>query len=198
MDLHHDKATVQLCTQVNLARHGTAGDQPPYAAVAASHHRPAGRAIPLSGSSMSRHMLLSALDDHSACWQLSWDPVQVRHARDQARKALFGWALGEHAELPALIVSELVTNAVCHGEGPVWVRLSAGGGDLRVEVHDSGGGRPVRGHSGGGDECGRGVELLDGLIWLHGGERGVTGDPAGPGKTVSVVLSLQTAGAGAR
>jgi len=29
----------------------------------------------------------------------------------------------------------LVTNAVCHGDTPIWMRLSVGGGDLRVEVN---------------------------------------------------------------
>jgi len=40
--------------------------------------------------------------------------------------------------------------------------------------------------------------LVDGLIGLHGGERGVISDPAGPGKTVYVVLSLAATPAGAR
>ena len=136
-------------------------------------------------------MPLTAVGGQTASYDLIPEPAQARHARDLARKALFGWGLGEHADLAALIVSELVTNAVCHGEGPIWMRLSAGDGDLRVEVHDGGGGRPVRMHAGGGDECGRGLELVDGLIWLHGGERGVVGDRAGPGKTVYVVLSLE-------
>jgi signal transduction histidine kinase len=56
----------------------------------------------------------------------------------------------------------------------------------------------VRRHAGGGDECGRGLELLDALIELHGGERGVISDPAGPGKTVYVVLSLESTLAGGR
>jgi signal transduction histidine kinase len=65
-------------------------------------------------------------------------------------------------------------------------------------VHDGGAGRPVRKQAGGGDEGGRGLEVLDGLIEVHGGERGVISDPAGPGKTVYVVLSLETSLAGAR
>jgi signal transduction histidine kinase len=111
---------------------------------------------------------------------------------------LAAWGLGEHASLGELIVSELVSNAVCHGEAPIWVQLSAAGGELRVEVHDGGAGRPVRKYADGGDECGRGLELLDGLIELHGGERDVISDPAGPGKTVYVVLALETILAGAR
>ena len=69
---------------------------------------------------------------------------------------------------------------------------------LRVEVHDDGAGRPVRKHVGGDDECGRGLELLDGLIELYGGERGVISDQANPGKTVYVVLSLEAAPVGAQ
>jgi len=122
------------------------------------------------------------------------DPVHARDARRRAWVLLAVWGLGEQASLGELVVSELVANAVCHGEMPVWLRLSAGGGQLRVEVHDGGAGRPVRRNAGGGDECGRGLELLDGLIELHGGERGVISDPAGPGKIVYVVLCL----AGAR
>jgi anti-sigma regulatory factor (Ser/Thr protein kinase) len=126
------------------------------------------------------------------------DPVHARDARRRARVLLAACGLGEQAGLGELVVSELVANAVCHGEAPIWMRLSVDGGDLRVEVHDGGAGRPVRKHAGGDGECGRGLELLDGLIELHGGERGVISDPAGPGKTVYVVLSLETAQAGAR
>jgi hypothetical protein len=120
-------------------------------------------------------------------------PVHARDARRRARVMLAAWGLGEQASL-----GELVANAVCHGEAPIWMRLSAGGGELRVEVYDGGAGRPVRKNAGRGDEGGRGLEVLDGLIELHGGERGVISDPAGPGKTVCVVLSLETAPGGAR
>jgi anti-sigma regulatory factor (Ser/Thr protein kinase) len=126
------------------------------------------------------------------------DPVHARDARRRARVLLAAWGLGEQASLGELVVSELVSNAVCHGETPIWMRLSAGGGELRVEVHDGGVGRPVRRHASGGDECGRGLELLDGLIELHGGERGVISDTAGPGKIVYVVLSLEITSAGAQ
>jgi anti-sigma regulatory factor (Ser/Thr protein kinase) len=121
------------------------------------------------------------------------DPVHARDARRRARALLAAWGLGEQAALGELVVSELVANAVCHGEMPIWVRLSADDDALRMEVHDGGAGRPVRRHAGGVDECGRGLELLDGLIELHGGERGVISDATGPGKTVYVVLSLARA-----
>jgi signal transduction histidine kinase len=143
-------------------------------------------------------MQLTAVREPAVAYLPGRDPAHARHARRQARAVLEAWELGEHADLCELIVSELVTNALCHGDGPIWMQLSFARGDLRVEVHDDGAGRPVRKHAGGDDECGRGLELLDGLIELHGGELGVISDPAGPGKTVYVVLSLEPALAGAR
>lgn len=125
-------------------------------------------------------------------------PVHAQRARRKARALLAEWGLAESADLGELIAGELIANAIRHGDGPVWMRLSLDGGDLRVEVHDGGAGRPVRKHAGDDDESGRGLELLDGLIDLHGGERGMVSDPAGPGKTVYVVLSLKATPAGTR
>jgi anti-sigma regulatory factor (Ser/Thr protein kinase) len=132
--------------------------------------------------------------EHSMCCQLSHEPAQVRQAREQARQALWGWGLGEHAELAGLIVSELAANAIQHADGPVQVRVSYARGDLRVEVHDDGAGRPVRRPVTADDESGRGLALLDELIGLRGGTPAVTNDRAGPGKTVHVTVRLATAG----
>jgi len=143
-------------------------------------------------------MQLTAAREPAVTYLPGREPAHARHSRHQARALLEAWDLREHADLGELVVSELVTNAVCHGEGPIWMQLSFARGDLRVEVHDDGAGRPVRKHVGGDDECGRGLELLDGLIELYGGERGVISDQASPGKTVYVVLSLGAAPAGAR
>ncbi len=139
-------------------------------------------------------MPLTAPCAQSMCCVLSAEPAQVRHAREEARKALFGWGLGEHADLAELIVSELVTNAIQHGEGPVQVRMSHAGGQLRVAVHDQGAGRPVRCRAGAEDESGRGLALLDGLVGLHGGQQGTISDRSGRGKTVYVVIGLAMPG----
>ena len=150
------------------------------------------------GPERERHVPLAAACEPAVIRLPGRRPVHARDARRRARVMLAAWGLGEQASLGELVVSELVANAVCHGETPIWMRLSAAGGELRVEVHDGGAGRPVRKHAGGGDEGGRGLEVLDGLIEVHGGERGVISDPAGSGKTVYVVLSLETTLAGAR
>ena len=135
-------------------------------------------------------MPLTATSELAISCRFGQDPVHVGDARAQAREVLPGWGLGGHVRLAELVISELVTNALNHGDGPIALRLSYAGGDLRVEVHDHGTGRPVRRHAAADDECGRGLELLDGLIALHGGERGVIDDRAGPGKTVYVAVPL--------
>jgi anti-sigma regulatory factor (Ser/Thr protein kinase) len=139
-------------------------------------------------------MALTVTRGQSACCVLSQDPAQVGRAREEARKALFGWGLGEHADLAGLILSELATNAIRYGEGPVRVRISHVSGQLRVAVHDQGAGRPVRCRVTADEESGRGLALLDSLIGLHGGSRRTISDRAGPGKTVYVVIGLAGAG----
>lgn len=126
------------------------------------------------------------------------DPAHARRARRWVREVLDAWGGAEHGDLSELIVGELVANAVCHGDGPIDTRVTFAHGYLRVEVHDHGAGRPVRKHAGTDEECGRGLELLDGLIELHGGERGMIDDRGGPGKTVYVVLAVEVGPAGAR
>ena len=71
------------------------------------------------------------------------DPREVSRARHMVGTALRSWDM--EAELPAieLAVSELVSNALCHGRGEVHVRLSAARDRIRLEVADGGGGRPT-------------------------------------------------------
>lgn len=135
-------------------------------------------------------MLVTLTREYTVTCLLDPEPVQVGHAREQVRKTLPGWGLGEYAELAELIISELVTNAMLHGEGQVEVRLSWACGDLWAEVHDDGRGRPVRQRPGITDEGGRGLELIDGLVELYGGARGVAEDRGGPGKTVYVAVPV--------
>ncbi|HMG65385.1 MAG TPA: ATP-binding protein [Streptosporangiaceae bacterium] len=119
---------------------------------------------------------------------LDRDPAQAAGARRKVRELVTGWNLGQHADLAELVVSELVANALRHGAGPIEIQLFRGPAGLRVEVHDDGAGRPVRRHAGDYDECGRGLELLDGLIAPLGGAWGTVEDWHAPGKTVYAVL----------
>jgi len=135
-------------------------------------------------------MPLTAMREQSVSCCLDRKPTEVSHAREKTRKALFGWGLGDHAELAEIIISELVTNAILHGEGPVKARISCGSGHLHVQVHDDGPGRPVRRQAKTDDDSGRGLEVIDGLLELYGGSRDVEDDDAGGGKTVHVAICL--------
>ena len=81
-------------------------------------------------------MQLTAARESAVTYLPGRELVYARHARQQARALLEAWDLREHTGLGELIVSELATNALCHGEGPICMRLSFTRGDLRVEVHD--------------------------------------------------------------
>src|SRR6266567_8572868 len=126
-------------------------------------------------------MPLTAMREQSVSSLLEREPTEVRRAREETRKALFGWGLGEHAEVAELIVSEYVTNALRHGEGPIKVRISCDNRHLRIEVHDDGAGRPVRRPVTARSESGRGLEVVDGLLAPQGGRRTVREDDAGAG-----------------
>jgi anti-sigma regulatory factor (Ser/Thr protein kinase) len=133
-------------------------------------------------------MPLTAAPELAVIIALDRDPAQAAGVRRTVRQLVAGWNLGQQADLAELVVSELVANALRHGAGPIEIRLSCGPGGLRVEVHDDGAGRPVRRHAGDYDECGRGLELLDGLISPLGGAWGTVEDRQAPGKTVYAVL----------
>lgn len=96
---------------------------------------------------------------------------QLRHdlgAPAEARAHVDDLGLpSERREALKLVVSELVTNAVLHGEGPVCLRLRPKGGTIEGEVADGGdgfsaaGGRPAPRPD--NAEGGRGLFLVDAL-----------------------------------
>ena len=84
-----------------------------------------------------------------------------------------------------LVVSELVTNAVVHGAGPVRLRVRCGLDSVRIEVSDDGGGSVVPRETDPEATGGRGLLVVDHLAqgW------GVVDNHLG-GKTVWVELGL--------
>jgi anti-sigma regulatory factor (Ser/Thr protein kinase) len=87
----------------------------------------------------------------------------VPTARAHATQVLQGWGLSELAEDAALVVSELVTNAVRASASTLHLSLSAGPGWLVVAVADAGQGCPVRYCLGNGAESGRGLRVVEAL-----------------------------------
>ncbi|WP_131742808.1 ATP-binding SpoIIE family protein phosphatase [Actinomadura roseirufa] len=110
--------------------------------------------------------------DHHATWELPAEPAAVRRARGLVRDRLARWDLHELADSTALLVSELVTNAIRHAGGRVTLRLVREGG-LVCEVFDRADGRP-RVHHGGEDEMpetGRGLHVVGRLAQRWGVRR---------------------------
>ncbi|MEZ3177639.1 ATP-binding protein [Streptomyces pimonensis] len=100
--------------------------------------------------------------DHAA-WTFSADPGTVRAARGAVRDQLRIWDLDDIVDLAALLVSELVTNALRYATDPIGVRLTRPtdlGGILLVEVSDPLPEPPHERVARPEDEGGRGLQLL--------------------------------------
>ncbi|MFE7276697.1 SpoIIE family protein phosphatase [Streptomyces sp. NPDC057623] len=101
-----------------------------------------------------------ALDpDRIATWDLPADPAVVSEARAAALRQLADWGLDEAAFAAELMLSELVTNAIRHGAGPIRVRLVYDR-TLICEVSDASNTAPHLRRAAGTDEGGRGLFLV--------------------------------------
>ncbi|MFF4834955.1 SpoIIE family protein phosphatase [Streptomyces sp. NPDC001315] len=72
-----------------------------------------------------------------AGWMVWRLPDAVMHARRFTARTLRRWKIEEAADTVLLVVSELVTNALVHTQGPVQVDLMLRGDRVRVSVSDS-------------------------------------------------------------
>jgi PAS domain S-box-containing protein len=107
-------------------------------------------------------------------WTLDAQPANVRDARELARETLATWGLTELSETVELLVSELVTNAVCHGAGDIGLRLIRAG-SLLCEVRDDGYELPTLRSADVTAEDGRGLQLVTALAERWGAQRTPTG-----------------------
>ncbi|WP_069816230.1 ATP-binding protein [Streptomyces sp. TP-A0874] len=118
----------------------------------------------------------------------------VPAARDFTRQALYdwGWLPAQGADQRAaaedvlLVVSELVTNACLHAEGPEELRVGHANKLLRLEVVDLGSGTPApRTPHRAGRPGGHGMFIVQRLCL----DWGVIRNPGGVGKTVWAELA---------
>ncbi|MGW4391075.1 SpoIIE family protein phosphatase [Streptomyces sp. NPDC004685] len=111
----------------------------------------------------------------TASWTLHCDETAVRNARDLAARQLSEWGLEGLEDATKLIVSELVTNAVSHGAGPIDLRLVRHQ-VLTCEVSDTDSCAPRTRRARTTDEHGRGLSLVAklsrrwGCRWAPGGK----------------------------
>ncbi|MEU0600768.1 SpoIIE family protein phosphatase [Streptomyces sp. NPDC006393] len=106
---------------------------------------------------MARTHALSA--DRVARWDLPTDPAVVTLSRELAMRQLAEWGLEELAFTTELIVSEMVTNAVRYGKGPLTLRLIHHD-VLTCEVFDRSNTSPRLQNARTLDEGGRGLFLV--------------------------------------
>jgi serine phosphatase RsbU (regulator of sigma subunit) len=122
--------------------------------------------------------------DDVAEWRLAPDPTEVGRARAAVREQLHDWGLARLADNAALMVGELVTNAVRHSHSrPVDLRLVRGD-TLLCEVDDDDHDLPTLLSAGPGDEFGRGLRVVSTLAREWGASR------TKAGKTVWFELTL--------
>ncbi|MEU8827168.1 SpoIIE family protein phosphatase [Streptomyces sp. NPDC048636] len=96
---------------------------------------------------------------HVVSWDLPSDPAVVANARSLAVRQLAEWRLDALVPTTELIVSELVTNAIRHGAGPIRLRLIQH--DMLIcEVADTSNTSPRLRHARTTDEGGRGLFLV--------------------------------------
>ncbi|MGH9225916.1 MAG: response regulator [Acidimicrobiales bacterium] len=103
-----------------------------------------------------------------AATQFEGDLSSARAARQFVTDALAGWGLEALADTVALLVSEVVTNAVVHARSVVDVEVHLTPDAARVEISDSAPGEPVVRAARGYDESGRGMAIVESLARAWG------------------------------
>lgn len=121
--------------------------------------------------------------DRAATWPVPSDPAAVGRVRAAVTRQLTEWGLMELEFATELILSELVTNAVRYGSGPIRVRLLYDR-TLICEVSDASSTSPRLRHAAEEDEGGRGLFLV-GRLADRWGTRYTPG-----GKVIWAELSL--------
>jgi len=110
--------------------------------------------------------------------ELPPDPASATRARELAREKLAAICTPDALDTVALLVTELVTNAVLHAHTPLRLVIEATRDHVRVRVEDESGGYPERRSYPSDAVTGRGLALVEVLSSSWGVE------PTASGKVV--------------
>jgi anti-sigma regulatory factor (Ser/Thr protein kinase) len=110
-------------------------------------------------------ILVAGIGAHSvqktATLEVPASPAAVADARRFAVATFRGWSLpDELTQDGALIATELVTNAVVHGQPPIRLRLRRTARELAIEVDDAASAMPRKLRAGADDLHGRGLDIV--------------------------------------
>jgi hypothetical protein len=123
---------------------------------------------------------------HQRRVRLARVPSAAAEAREQVREAIRAWKIPVDPDIAILLTSDLVTNAITHGDGPtVTLAIRCSRGHLRVDVYDSPRSLRVSANRPVDAETGHGLILVATLSTEWGSFR----TPAG--KTVYFTLAFQ-------
>ena len=118
--------------------------------------------------------------------RLTREPTAAAEARSQVRAAIGDWKVPVDPDIAILLTSDLVTNAIVHGEGDtVTLATRCSRSHLRIDVYDQSRYRPVGANDLVDADTGRGLVLVAALSTDWGSFR----TPAG--KAMYFTLAFQ-------
>ena len=117
---------------------------------------------------------------------LDRNPAEVARARRYVAQQCADMP-SDLRSIAQLLTSEVVTNAVEHGAGEIWLRLCKKDRALRVEVTDGSGSAPLRQQAGADSLRGRGLMIVESLASAWG----VKPAEGASGKTVWFTLRIR-------
>ena len=101
---------------------------------------------------------------HQRRRRLAREPAAAAQARSQVRAVIRAWKVPVDPDIAVLLTSDLVTNAIMHGEGKtVTLAIRCSRGHLRVDVYDASRSLPMAVDEPAGTDTGRGLVLVAAL-----------------------------------
>jgi signal transduction histidine kinase len=96
--------------------------------------------------------------------RLTREPAAAAEARSQVRAAIGDWNVPVDPDIAILLTSDLVTNAIVHGEGDtITLAIRCSRGHLRIDVYDKSRYQPVGANDPVDAGIGRGLVLVAAL-----------------------------------